>query len=62
MTDGIAEGLRRPKPLRGRDTVTMSMRIPRGMAQRVKAAADLQGVTASEWLENLIDTQLLRKR
>ena len=57
-----AKALLEAKPVRGRQTVVVGVRMTVAMRDRVKQAADYQGVTVSEWMEWLVETQLLRRR
>ena len=62
-TGGVAaKGLQEPKPVRGRSTAVVGVRMSEYMRDRIDLAAAHAGVSRSEWVEWLVETQLLRKR
>lgn len=56
------KGLYEAKPTRGRKTAVVGVRMEIAMRDRVKLAAAHQGVSISEWIEWLIQSQLMRVR
>ena len=57
-----AEGLIEAKPLRGRDTVVLTVRIERALLDKLDELAAAQGVSRSEYVEWKLTSQTLRKR